>query len=220
MTAQIEQAPAQSKLAATAERLKQPVAATGFPTEVAWQTATAILFDHDWRGRNPDPLRSTEVRLLWLPETLFLRFTARYRDLTVFADSDANGRRDHLWDRDVAEVFLQPDASDPWIYKEFEISPNGMWIDLDVNHGALSDPDSGLARHVTISPNDKIWLAEVAIPMKALTAAFDPSKSWRVNFFRVEGAAEPRFYSAWNPTGTPEPSFHVPGAFAPLIFRR
>jgi alpha-galactosidase len=56
--------------------------------------------------------------------------------------------------------------------------------------------------------------------MKALIASFDPNKSWRVNFFRVEGAAESRFYSAWNPTGTPEPSFHVPGAFAPLIFRR
>jgi alpha-galactosidase len=54
--------------------------------------------------------------------------------------------------------------------------------------------------------------------MKALTDPFDPNKSWSVNFFRVEGAAESRFYSAWNPTGTEEPSFHVPEALAPLIF--
>jgi hypothetical protein len=219
VTAQSEEVSAQGKPAATVERLQQALDATGLPTERAWQTAAPIVFDHDWKGQNADPPRSTEVRLLWLPETLFLRFTARYRDLTVFEDSDANGRRDHLWDRDVVEVFLQPDASDPWIYKEFEISPNGMWIDLDVNHGVLSNPRSGLLRRVTVSPAEKIWVAEVAIPMKALTAAFDPGKSWRANFFRVEGPVEPRFYSAWNPTGTREPSFHVPEAFVPLIFR-
>jgi alpha-galactosidase len=41
---------------------------------------------------------------------------------------------------------------------------------------------------------------------------------WRVNFFRVEGAAEPRFYSAWRPTNTPKPNFHVPEAFGALVF--
>jgi hypothetical protein len=219
VTTQREEVSAQSNLVATAERLRQPLDASGLPTQAAWQTTAPIVFDHDWKGQNADPLRSTEVRLLWTLETLFLRFAARYRELNVFEDSDADGRRDHLWDRDVVEVFLQPDASDPWIYKEFEFSPNGMWIDLDVNHGALSNPHSGLVRRVTISAAETIWIAEVGIPMKALTDAFDPNKTWRVNFFRVEGAAEPRFYSAWNPTGTPEPSFHVPEAFAPLIFR-
>ena len=42
---------------------------------------------------------------------LWLRFRCRYRTVTVFADSEANGRRDQLWDRDVAEVFLQTDPS-------------------------------------------------------------------------------------------------------------
>ena len=220
MTTKKEEAAAQGKLVATAERLTRPLDVTGFPTPLAWERAAPIIFDHDWKGQNADPQRATEVRLLWLLETLFLRFTARYRELTVFDDSDADGRRDHLWDRDVVEVFLQADGSDPRIYKEFEFSPNGMWIDLDVNHGALSNPQSGLVRRVTVSAEEKTWVAEVAIPMKALTAAFDPNKSWRVNFFRIEGTAEPRFYSAWNPTGTPEPSFHVPEAFAPLMFRQ
>jgi alpha-galactosidase len=219
LTAQKEEASTQKKPVATVERLTRPLDETGSPTQTAWQTAAPIIFDHDWKGKVADPMRCTEVRLLWLPETLFLRFAARYRELTVFEDSDADGRREHLWDRDVVEVFLQPDASDPWIYKEFEFSPNGMWIDLDVNHGVLSNPHSGLVRRVTVSAEEKIWVAEVGIPMKALTAAFDPSKPWRVNFFRVEGPAEPRFYSAWNATGTPEPNFHVPEAFAPLIFR-
>ena len=105
MINQTEHGPAQSKPTATVERLKQSLDATGFPTQSAWQTATPILFDHDWKGQNPDPGRSTEVRLLWLPETLFLRFTARYRDLTVFEDCDDHGRREHLWDRDVDVPF-------------------------------------------------------------------------------------------------------------------
>src|SRR5690348_11442942 len=98
----------------------------------AWARAHPISFCHDWQGKNPDPLRETEVRILWSPEKLYLRFQCRYRELYVFEDSDPNRRRDYLWDRDVAEAFLQPDPSHERNYKEFEVSPNGMWVDLDI----------------------------------------------------------------------------------------
>src|SRR5229473_5899557 len=74
-----------------------------------WESAQPARFDADWRGRDSDPALETEIRLLWSPSTLYLRFACRYRELFVFEDSDPNGRRDHLWDRDVAEAFLQPD---------------------------------------------------------------------------------------------------------------
>jgi alpha-galactosidase len=54
--------------------------------------------------------------------------------------------------------------------------------------------------------------------MKRLVARFDAAATWRVNFYRVEGADEPRFYSAWRPTMTPVPNFHVPEAFGELVF--
>jgi hypothetical protein len=54
--------------------------------------------------------------------------------------------------------------------------------------------------------------------MTALTANFDPAAVWRANFYRVEGPQEPRFYSAWQPTHTPQPNFHVPSAFGKLRF--
>jgi alpha-galactosidase len=60
----------------------------------------------------------------------------------------------------------------------------------------------------------------LAIPMRALTANFDPAAEWRVNFFRVEGSREPRFYSAWRATKTPQPNFHVPSAFGRMRFLR
>jgi len=65
----------------------------------------------------------------------------------------------------------------------------------------------------------RTWTAELAIPMKSLTGKFDPKTPWRANFFRIEGEKEPRFYSAWSPTHSAKPNFHVPSAFGVLEFR-
>jgi alpha-galactosidase len=183
-----------------------------------WRHATAIAFCSDWQGKNPDPGRETKVRALWSPQTLYLRFECRYRELYVFADSDPDGRRDHLWDRDVAETFLQPDPSRERYYREFEVSPNGMWVDLDIFPGGRADLRSGMQRSVVLDEKSHIWTAELAIPMKSLTLQFDPAAVWRANFYRVEGKKEPRAYLAWQPTGTPQPNFHVPSAFGKLRF--
>ena len=203
---------------ATAVRFIGATDSQGFPSAAAWQTAPPLRFDEDWQGKNSDELRETEVRLLWTPEALYLRFRARYRVITVFPDAEPNGRRDQLWDRDVVEAFLQPDSSDPRCYKEFEISPNGFWIDLDIAPDEKRDLQSGLKRRVQINENEKLWVAELSIPMKSLVARFDPASAWRANFYRVEGPTEPRFYSAWCPTATPQPNFHVPKAFGRLMF--
>jgi hypothetical protein len=193
--------------------------AEGFPADRAWESASAIRFRTDWQGKNDDSRRETEVRLLWTRETLYLRFRARCRDITVFADAEPNGRRDHLWDRDVAEVFLQPAGSDPRCYKEFEVSPNGFWIDLDISPGKKRDLESGLKRRASIHEESRSWNAELALPMRSLTTRFDPAEAWRVNFYRVEGPQEPRFYSAWRPTGTRVPNFHIPESFGELVFK-
>jgi len=72
---------------------------------------------------------------------------------------------------------------------------------------------------VHLDERQKFWTAEIALPMRTLAPEFDPKKDWRVNFFRVEGPTEPRFYSSWQPTNTPQPSFHVREAFGKLSFR-
>ena len=190
----------------------------GFPAQASWEGSDPLRFDADWQGKKADPHRETEVRLLWNSEYLFLRFRARYRTITVFADAAPNGRRDQLWDRDVAEVFLQPDPSVSNRYFEFEVSPNGFWIDLDIGPKEKRDLKSNLRRRVALNETDKVWLAELAIPMKSLIPNFDPVTIWKVNFFRVEGPSESRFYSAWRPTMTKTPNFHVPEAFGNLVF--
>jgi alpha-galactosidase len=201
-----------------AARLRGGTDAEGFPMEGAWEAAAPVRFAADWRGLNSDVERGTEVRVLWTPEVLYLRFVAQYRSITVFADADARGWRDQLWDRDVCEVFLQPDPAEARRYLEFEVAPNGFWIDLGIGPGEKRDLQSGMRRRVKMDEGTKRWTAVLALPMKSLTARFDPAAVWRVNVFRVEGAVEPRFYSAWRATGTPQPNFHVPEAFGRLEF--
>jgi alpha-galactosidase len=184
----------------------------------AWSQARPVSFCADWQGKNADPELQTSVRALWSPTTLYLRFECHYREIYVFGDADPGGRRDHLWDRDVAEAFLQPDPAQLHFYKEFEVSPNGFWIDLDISPQGLADLKSGLHRSVWLDPKNKTWAAELAIPLGSLTKHFDPTVVWHTNFYRVEGPEPRRFYSAWRPTKTPQPNFHVPAAFGRLRF--
>jgi alpha-galactosidase len=79
---------------------------------------------------------------------------------------------------------------------------------------------SGMKSRAVLDQFGKVWTAELALPICSLTNVFDPSEKWRANFFRVEGANEPRFYSSWQPTYTPQPNFHVPEAFGNLQFTR
>ncbi len=154
------------------------------------------------------------------PKLCFSASHCRYREVWVFDDSDPNGRRDGLWDRDVAEAFLQPDDFGSRNYKEFEVSPNGLWVDLQISEQPRRDLKSGLRCTASLDASARLWSAEMAIPMRSLTLNFDPAKSWRANFFRAEGKDPSRAYLAWQATHTPQPQFHVPAAFGKLKFQR
>jgi alpha-galactosidase len=201
-----------------AQRITSEIQLSAHQPAPLWREAQPVSFCADWRGMHPDPQLQTQVRALWSPQNLFLRFECSYRGLHLFEDAEPSGRRDHLWDRDVAEVFLQPPEAHPNCYKEFEVSPNGMWIDLDIFPGGRADLISGMERSVFLAREPKQWSAELAIPLRSLTSHFDPAEIWRANFYRVEGKKEPRNYLAWRPTHTPEPNFHVPAAFGILRF--
>ena len=205
---------------AVAARIASEIELNSANPAAEWELGCPIRFSADWQGNHPDLALETEVRVLWSPLTLYLRFTCHYRELFLFDDCDPNGRRDQLWDRDVAEAFLQSKPSPARHYQEFEFAPNGMWIDLDISPSGRSDLKSGLRRSVHIDEQTRTWVAETAIPIRAITANFDPTAVWHANFYRVEGKAEPRRYMAWQPTHTPTPNFHVPEAFGILRFSK
>ena len=129
--------------------------------------------------------------------TLYVRFRCRYRAIDVFPDAESNGRRDELWDRDVAEVFLQPDRFGEKYYKEFEVSPNGQWLDLDITPEGLRthhqrDAKLGQARRIQHAQ----WTAELAIPMAAITAQLRSCAILAGELLSLRRNRSERFYSA------------------------
>lgn len=200
----------------TAKKLTSQIDRQGLPPGSAWETTQQVSFCSDWRGENPDPERETGVRILWNTDCLFLRFECRYR--TIFVYEGGNCRRDRLWMRDVAEIFLHPETDEIRRYREFEISPNGNWLDLDISPGNKSIINCDLKSRVIVNTSRQVWTAEMAIPASCLAVPFDPKAVWRLNLFRIEGEDPNRFYSAWHPTYTPQPNFHVPEAFGILEF--
>ncbi len=190
----------------------------GFPEAAAWNSVKPVVFCTDWRGQDAGPGRKTEVQILWSRTALYLRFQAQYKDLYLYPGK--NQRQDKLWLRDVAEVFFQPPSKQEG-YKEFEISPNGNWLAVHIFSAAeerFSKLDCDLRSRGNVDKMEHTWTAEIAIPMNCLTEQFEPATSWKVNFFRIEGAKPDRFYSAWHPTNTARPDFHVPEVFGELKF--
>ncbi|HUI42590.1 MAG TPA: carbohydrate-binding family 9-like protein [Terriglobia bacterium] len=190
----------------------------------AWQQAEWIEFAHDMRGSRSYPGASTRVAALWSRDSVYFAFSCRYTTLNTYQGEDASKERWELWNRDVAEVFLNPQPERVNHYFEFEVAPNNQWIDLEIDKDKtpFNDPawNSGFAHATHIDAAGHVWTCEMRIPVAALgVAAMPPGHDWRLNFFRADGPgndAERRFL-AWStiPDGT---TFHVPTRFGRLVF--
>src|SRR5512145_1123046 len=131
-----------------ASPLNLPLNHEGLPPAAAWEHAQPAIFCADWCGQSPDPQRETQARMLWSQEFLYLNFRCRYREIYVYPEG--NGRRDMLWEKDVAEVFIRPPENELRHYLEFEISPNGGWLDLDIAPGKKSILNCDLISRVLV----------------------------------------------------------------------
>jgi alpha-galactosidase len=120
--------------------------------------------------------------------------------------------------RDVAEIFIKPPTWALNHYLEFEICPNGDWLDLDIAPDNKTILYCDLDSRVTMDPVQKTWTAELAIPTLCFNSTISSGDEWRLNLFRIEGREPKRFYSAWIPTYTPLPNFHVPALFGIVRF--
>ena len=173
-----------------------------------------MFFAHDWRGRPLTGTQSTRVQLMHADGALHLRFSSRYNALSTFDREPSSTEIWPLWQCDVVEVFLQaPQDAGSDRYREVEVSPNGLVMDLEVR-GAGRRRFVGESRARTaVDAVHRIWTAELVVPMPR---GRQPLDGWRINLFRIEGNKETRQFSAWNPTGSEKPNFHVPASFGQL----
>jgi hypothetical protein len=190
----------------------------------AWKLAKEVLIDKYWSGRPAPEGRHAEARMLWSETAVYIRFEANQDEpLVVREPPNLATKTRGLWDRDVCEIFIAPAKDKRNKYFEFEIAPNGEWIDLGIEvlpTKRVTDWDykSGMESAVVIE--DKKIVMAIRIGWKALGKTPEPGDIWLGNLFRCVGRDPTRGYLAWQPTKTKTPSFHVPEKFGEFEFVR
>lgn len=187
-----------------------------------WETANEVRIGTYWSGEAAPSGRHFAVRLLWSDAALYVRFVANQNEpIVVSAPANIGRKTIGLWDRDVCEIFIAPDLSDPTRYFEFEVSPNGEWLDLGVHQlpdrrETDWDYSSGMECAAEIRP-ERVVMA-VKIPWDSIGSRPSAGDCRWGNLLRCVGTEPGRGYLAWSPTFTEKPNFHVPARFGTFRF--
>ncbi len=169
-----------------------------------------------------EAIQQTVTRVCYNQQALFVRFDCADRDIW----GTGTKRDDPIYDEEVVEVFIGPGEATPVDYYEFEVSPNGVMLDLTVHN-----PDSSRATiklDASWDCPDLQWFAErddanqrwwavMVLPWASIGAPGELPKRWRANFYQIERPrdSEPE-YSCWSPTMTEPADYHKPGYFGLL----
>ncbi len=192
-----------------------------------WAGVERVRFDHAAFSRASYPEAETTVASRWTRKFLYLAFRCRYQTLNIYQGEDPGPERWQLWEKDVAEAFINPNPDHPFHYYEFEIAPNNQWLDLEINlaRNPMSDAhwNSGFEHRTHIDPARHLWTVEMRIPVAAMThTPIEPGSEWRVNFYRCDGpgSGNARRLMSWGamPKESTEHTFHQPASFGRLRF--
>jgi hypothetical protein len=193
---------------------------TANPAAKPWKKIAGVIAANDVNGK-PVPGHRTEIRSRWNRRNLYFLFICPYEQLYLkpgpfTTTAETNG----LWDWDVAEVFIGWDLNNIGQYKEFEISPRGEWVDLDIDRSKPRSAvnwqwNSGFEVRTRLDEARKIWYGEMKIPLGQIdTRPPKPGLEFRINLYRIQGPPPGRKFIAWQPTYSP--SYHTPAAFGRL----
>jgi hypothetical protein len=189
------------------------------PTSSFWRGSPPFYMDADAHGKR-DPKYRTEIRTRWTKQNLYFLFVCPYEELNLKPNPNTSAETNKLWSWDVAEVFIGADFNDIRRYKEFEISPQGEWIDLDIDlHRSRNEEgwrwNSGFAVSARIDKAARLWYGAMRIPYSAIdTRPAAAGNILRINLFRSQGPASARRQIAWQ--APMSESFHVPERFGLL----
>ena len=189
------------------------------PESSFWRGASPVYAEVDNYGK-PVARHRTKIRSRWTRENLYLLFVCPYDELYLKPNPSTTAETNELWNWDVAELFIGNDWTNIRRYKEFEISPQGEWVDLDIN---LDLPDhtvgwlwnSGFEVTARIDASRKIWYGAMRIPFPAIDAKSpEAGRVYRANLYRGQGPPDRHYSIAWKPPM--KESFHTPESFGRL----
>ncbi len=189
------------------------------PSSAVWAKAPRVTVGNDYFGQ-PIGGSPSEVRSRWTKEHLYLLYICPYDELNLKPAPDLSAETPRLWNWDVAEAFIGSTAERITHYREFQVSPQGEWVDLDIDR---DDPkgqaggkwNSGYTVAARIDAPAKVWYGVMRIPFAAIEARpAEKGREFRAGLYRIAGLAPAKKHYAWRPTG--KTSFHVPQAFGTI----
>jgi hypothetical protein len=189
------------------------------PLSSFWSEAARVIAEGDFYG-HPIPGHRTEILLQWTVNNFYLLYVCPYEGLNLKPNPNLTFETYELWNWDVAEVFVGEDFKNIRRYKEFEVSPQSEWVDLDVN---LDNPphevgwvwQSGCEVAGRIDASRKTWYGFMRIPWKSIDHRTPAEgNELRINFYRCQGSDPDRKYITWRPVH--RPAFHTPECFGIL----
>ncbi len=200
---------------------------TADPTSPFWRGIHGV-----WAGNGPTGAATrghrTEIRSRWTDKYLYVLFTCPYESLYLKPEPTTFEETNKLWEWDVAEVFVGGDFQNPRRYREYQVSPQGEWVDLDIDRDTpLLEGgwlwNSGFTVKAKLDANGKIWYGEMKIPFESINGEGGPvaprdGLELRINFYRLQGPKPNRAMIAWQPTGAN--GYHVPEAFGRMVLER
>jgi hypothetical protein len=197
-------------------RASQDVPLTLDPASPFWHDARVVAVEKDRFG-NIVPNFRAMVRTRWTQKDIYFLFVSPYDELHLKPNPTTQKETNELWNWDVAEVFIGSDFNDIQRYKEFEVSPQGEWVDLDIN---LHNPhhedgwtwNSGFESAARIDESSHMWYAAMRIPFPAIDHQVPVAgHTLRINFFFSQGTPAHHHELAWQPPM--KQTFHVPERF-------
>ena len=196
---------------------------TADPRSPAWKGVKSTAGAVDPFGK-PAANNRFEVRVQWTPEHLYFLFTCPYDKLTLKPSPSQTLETNTLWEWDAMEVFIGADFANIHRYRELQVSPQGEWVDLDIDRkNPLPEGgwkwNSGMNVKARIDEAAKVWYGEMKVPFAAIGAGEPkPGSEYRMNVYRLAGAAPERIQVMWTPTMVR--SHHTPEQFGRLVLTR
>lgn len=182
--------------------LKSDVPLTADPNSKEWKSVQGVTAERGPRG-DLTPGHKTEIRSRWSDKNLYLLFICHFEQLYLKPNPSTTMETARLWDWDVAEVFIGSDFENIKRYREFQVSPHGEWVDLDIDRNPTPPNhnmqwNSGYQVKARIDEKGKVWYGEMRIPINKIDSRTPQAgQDLRINFFRSQGPPPGRKSIAW-----------------------
>jgi hypothetical protein len=203
-----------------APRAKADFTITANPDSPQWKGVPAHKAAVDPFGK--PAAAAFDFRIQWTPQFVYFQFTCPYTELNLKPSPATKEETNKLWEWDVAEVFIGADMANIHQYREYQVSPQNEWVDLDIDRKNPRPQahtwNSGFSVDASIDKAKNAWYGAMKIPVSSINGVSGPAKAGlelRMNVYRLDGKVPNRQSIMWNPVQVR--SHHTPEKFGKLI---